>query len=141
MPGELEFAGVLLHQLFEAAEGHHLPERRVHSVRPGLGAEDFAASSTSRALILTEISAPIQSVFYHTGRTSVAGYFASAVPLKRDSLVVPTLPGTCPRSPAVRDRFGAVPGYSHPRRAALDYSSLRLSKEVHDKTPLPLASI
>jgi len=32
-----------------------------------------------------------------------------------------------------------VPGYSHPRLAALDYSSLKLSKEVHDKTPLPLA--
>jgi len=41
MPGELELAGVFLHQLPEAAEGHDLLERHVHSLRSGLGAKDF----------------------------------------------------------------------------------------------------
>jgi hypothetical protein len=37
---ELELAGVFLHQLLETADRHNLPERRVHSIRPGLGAKD-----------------------------------------------------------------------------------------------------
>ena len=34
MPDELELAGMLLHQLLEAAERHNLPQRRVHSASP-----------------------------------------------------------------------------------------------------------
>ena len=41
MAGELELASMLLHQLLEALERHNLPQRRMHSVRPGLGAENF----------------------------------------------------------------------------------------------------
>jgi hypothetical protein len=39
--GELELAGMFFHQLLEMPERRNLAEVRVHSVRPGLGAENL----------------------------------------------------------------------------------------------------
>lgn len=43
MPGEFELASMLFHQLLEASERNNLPERHMHCLRPGLGAEDFCS--------------------------------------------------------------------------------------------------
>ncbi len=40
MPGELELTGMFFHQLLETSKRHNLPERQMHGICTGLGAED-----------------------------------------------------------------------------------------------------